>query len=515
MSSPLVSRRTAMLNTLALTAGALIPASALLAGCKKPELTCTDTSGLSADEIAARSTLKYVDHAADPAKKCDGCQQFKPPQMTGACGACVIMKGPIHPEGSCNAWAKKVSLLSLPSGPVSGVPPVAVSASIATNATRRRDFPRGVPSRGAARCNRTKRNRRERFAEGNAPRFSPLACQPVRLTDEHVCPPTRDSPAAPRAKTSRCAMNSTLTSATDLARQRPDGARADEELLARIRSGDTAALEALVAQHQPEAYRFARRLCRNDADAEDVLQETMLALVRHARDLRGDAAISTWLFQVARSFCIKKRRTRKGAPARTETFDDTQRSAASGADADAARPDRQSDPERAAEGKELQLALDAALDSLDDAHREVLVLRDMEGLTAPEVARVLGIGVPAVKSRLHRARLSAREALLPLIDPPGATRDASTADASGQCPDVLRLFSRHLEGEIDGALCARMEAHLARCPRCRRACDSLKQTLLVCRSASAEGHDVVPPAVQGRIRVALRDLLSPGPERPR
>jgi hypothetical protein len=107
--SKLVSRRTAMWNTLALTAGALLPVSALLSGCKKPELTCTDTSGLSADEIAARSTLKYVDHSTDPAKICTGCQQFKPSQMTGACGACAIMKGPIHPEGGCSAWAKKVS----------------------------------------------------------------------------------------------------------------------------------------------------------------------------------------------------------------------------------------------------------------------------------------------------------------------------------------------------------------------------------------------------------------------
>lgn len=96
-----------MVRSLAMGAAFLLPASALLA-CKK-ELVCTDTSGLSADEIAARNTLKYVDQSTDPAKPCSGCQQFKPSPMSGTCGACVVVKGPIHPNGSCSAWAKKVS----------------------------------------------------------------------------------------------------------------------------------------------------------------------------------------------------------------------------------------------------------------------------------------------------------------------------------------------------------------------------------------------------------------------
>ncbi len=109
MSAPLMSRRSAMLNTLAISAGALIPVSALLAGCKKPELVCTDATGLSSDEAATRTTLKYVDRTTDPAKPCTACQQYKAPQMTGTCGACVVVKGPIHPDGGCTVWAKKVA----------------------------------------------------------------------------------------------------------------------------------------------------------------------------------------------------------------------------------------------------------------------------------------------------------------------------------------------------------------------------------------------------------------------
>jgi hypothetical protein len=105
--TPPISRRDAMIRSLALGATFLLPASALIA-CKK-DLVCTDTSGLSADEIATRNTLKYVDQSMDQTKLCSGCQQFKPSPMSGTCGACAVVKGPIHPNGGCTAWAKKVS----------------------------------------------------------------------------------------------------------------------------------------------------------------------------------------------------------------------------------------------------------------------------------------------------------------------------------------------------------------------------------------------------------------------
>lgn len=102
-----LSRRDAILRTLAFSSAALFPAS-LLVACKR-ELVCTDTSGLSADDIATRTTLKYVDQSMDQTKLCSGCQQFKPSQMSGACAGCVVVKGPIHPNGGCTVWAKKVS----------------------------------------------------------------------------------------------------------------------------------------------------------------------------------------------------------------------------------------------------------------------------------------------------------------------------------------------------------------------------------------------------------------------
>jgi hypothetical protein len=135
----------------------------------------------------------------------------------------------------------------------------------------------------------------------------------------------------------------------------------------------------------------------------------------------------------------------------------------------------------------------------------VLVLRDVEGLTAPEVAEVLGIGVQAVKSRLHRARLVVRARVAPLL---GIVEQPAAAE--GTCPDVLMLLSRHLEGEIGTEVCAEMERHLQGCGRCKGACESLKRTLALCNATpAAEGAGVgtrgdAPRAGAGALSRATR-----------
>jgi RNA polymerase sigma-70 factor (ECF subfamily) len=143
--------------------------------------------------------------------------------------------------------------------------------------------------------------------------------------------------------------------------------------------------------------------------------------------------------------------------------------------------------------------LTRAIAGLQPAQREVLVLRDVEGLSAPEVAKVLGTSVDAVKSRLHRARVAVREALAPLMGRPSDERPREP-----MCPDVLTLFSQHLEGDLDPAVCATMEAHLAGCGRCRGTCESLKRTLAVCRQLPTPE---VPASIAASIRRAIQRFL--------
>ena len=270
----------------------------------------------------------------------------------------------------------------------------------------------------------------------------------------------------------------------------------DTQLLEAARGGDVRSLEDLLERHQAQVYRFGMKMCRDPEDAKDVLQDTLLAMARNIRDFRGASSISTWLYTIARSFCIKKRRRSKFAPDRERSLD-------TDVAPEAARlADPAMSPDEALAGKEVEQALGQAIGALEPMYREVLLLRDVEGLTALEVAEVLGVSVQAVKSRLHRARLSVRAHLAPLLRLPSEPGAA----APGSCPDVLTLFSQHLENEISGDVCAEMERHIEVCGRCRGACGSLKRTLALCRTAGSSVE--VPAAVQAAVRVALRHLLA-------
>jgi RNA polymerase sigma-70 factor (ECF subfamily) len=271
----------------------------------------------------------------------------------------------------------------------------------------------------------------------------------------------------------------------------------DASLLDAARAGDAGALERLLEQHEPRLYRFARRLCRSPADAEDVLQESLISAARAIETFRGASSLSTWLYAIARSHCIKKHRRRRAAPLEVSLEAEE---AAPARD----HPDPRPDPEAALQARRLETALEQAIARLDRPYREVLILRDVEGLTAPEVSTVTGLSVAAIKSRLHRARSRVREELAPLLAPRGELAAAASSDRP--CPDVVRLLSRHLEGDISPRTCARMEKHLANCPRCRVSCDGLRRVLETCRAAPTPE---VPPALQERVRAAIRQVVEP------
>jgi RNA polymerase sigma-70 factor, ECF subfamily len=262
-----------------------------------------------------------------------------------------------------------------------------------------------------------------------------------------------------------------------------------DPLLERARAGDAQALEALLERHQEQIYRFGMKMCRNPEDAKDILQDTLIGMARGVRNFRGGSSLSTWLYTIARGACIKRRRRSKFAPELDgDATDEVSRLAH-----DARLPDE------ALAARRLEVALNRAIASLEPTSREVLVLRDVEGLTAPEVAEVLGIGVPAVKSRLHRARLTVRAHMEPMLG--GGEQEP----AQGQCADLPALFSRHLEGEVGSEDCAKMEQHVQGCARCREACDSFGRVLALCHTA--RGGDALPESVQLAVKRALRNVL--------
>lgn len=270
----------------------------------------------------------------------------------------------------------------------------------------------------------------------------------------------------------------------------------EDALLARAQAGDRAAVEALVERHAPTVLRFVRTLCRGARDADDVAQETLLSMVRGLPSVRGDASLSTWLYAVARNACARNRRRRVGEPLALDTLDGPEGESVP----ELADPGRS--PEEAAASAAVDRALTAAIDALEPGAREVLVLRDVEGLSAAEVAKALDLTESAVKSRLHRARLSVREALAPVLGHEELAPGPS-------CPDVLASFSRHLEGEIAPADCAQLERHLDGCPRCAGACASLRRTLELCRHTETDAP--MPDSVRRSVRQAIHAfLLTPG-----
>ena len=264
------------------------------------------------------------------------------------------------------------------------------------------------------------------------------------------------------------------------------GAREAERLLEQAQAGDTEALEQLLRVVQPQIYRFSMKMCRHTEDAEDVLQDSLLALTRSLRDFRGASSFSTWLFTIVRSFCIKKRRRSKFAPEREESLE--QLSAAETQALSSPAPD----PSEQAESAELWRHIQRGIQRLEPSYREVLVLRDIEGLRAREVAEVIGISISAVKSRLHRARAQLREQL-----------SSAPYQPAPHCPDIRSLFSQHLEGELSPGLCATIEAHVDECRPCAAECRGLRAALSACSAAPAE----VPPEVQARVRALLRQTI--------
>jgi RNA polymerase sigma-70 factor (ECF subfamily) len=174
--------------------------------------------------------------------------------------------------------------------------------------------------------------------------------------------------------------------------------RTDEELVRLSAAGDRRAFEVLVGRHGDALFRYARRTCGSDRDGEDALQDGLLAAWRGARTFRGEASARTWLFQVVIHACRRGTRRRAGEPERHDRVDAAEALAADERPAD----------ERVAAAQQ-GAALERALAALDAEAREVLLLRDVEGLSGDEAAAALGIGLAAMKSRLHRARLELKE----------------------------------------------------------------------------------------------------------
>jgi RNA polymerase sigma-70 factor, ECF subfamily len=183
----------------------------------------------------------------------------------------------------------------------------------------------------------------------------------------------------------------------------------DRELLARAQGGDMSAFEALVGRHEEKVYGLALRMTRSEADAAEIAQDTFLSAYQHLSEFRGEAAFGSWVHRIAANNALMRLRRQKVLDIVSD--DDLAEFTDRGSLAEVPESDWSRRADDLLLDEELGRAIQAATDALPEGYREVFLLKDVEGLSYEEISEMVGISIPAVKSRLHRARLALREAI--------------------------------------------------------------------------------------------------------
>jgi RNA polymerase sigma-70 factor (ECF subfamily) len=184
-----------------------------------------------------------------------------------------------------------------------------------------------------------------------------------------------------------------------------DGPKGDLVLVDRVVAGDPRAFEALVRRHERRVFRVTLAVLGNAEDAEEAMQDTFVKAFHHIEQFRRESRFTTWLTRIAVNEALQKRQARKS----TLSLDEIGEAEVK------VFPHRShqwhEDPEKLFGKQEVRTMVEDAIRALPPIYRETFVLRDVEGLRAEEAAEILGLTLPAIKSRLLRARLLMREAL--------------------------------------------------------------------------------------------------------
>jgi RNA polymerase sigma-70 factor, ECF subfamily len=200
----------------------------------------------------------------------------------------------------------------------------------------------------------------------------------------------------------------------------------DAELARRIAGHDGAAFESVMRRHNGALYRVARAILKNEADAEDVLQESYLAAYRHMGEFRAEAKLSTWLTRIVVNQSLARRRSRDRAGT-VVPFSEPEE-----------QQDATSSPEQSTTRAEFRRLLERKIEALPLAFRTVYVLRDIDELSGAETAECLSITAATVRTRLFRARGLLRESL---------SRELDMATA-----DIFHFGGEHCDRIVAGVL---------------------------------------------------------------
>ncbi len=173
----------------------------------------------------------------------------------------------------------------------------------------------------------------------------------------------------------------------------------ERNIIRKIQGGDVNAFELLVTEYEKNVYNLALRMCKNAEDAADMSQEAFIKAYNSLKSFRGDSKFSVWLYRIVSNLCLDHLRRQNRRPVRSLSVEDSD-----GETAEIEIPDEEQAPERLLERKATCDAVRRGLDELNTEQREILLLREIQGFSYDEIAKVLNIESGTVKSRIFRAR---------------------------------------------------------------------------------------------------------------
>ncbi|MCX7716651.1 MAG: sigma-70 family RNA polymerase sigma factor [Endomicrobia bacterium] len=187
----------------------------------------------------------------------------------------------------------------------------------------------------------------------------------------------------------------------------------DTQLVSLAQQGDTSAFEKLIKRYEDKIYSLAYRILRDKEEAYDVLQETAISAFKNLHRFKSKSSFSTWLYKIALNFVLMRKRKQKSLAKKAQVLNvENETTVSDIAKVSSEVPtnitDWSENPMVSMEQKELSEVLSSSLNKLPEKYRNVIILKELEGRPVDEVAKILGISVPAVKTRLHRGRLYLR-----------------------------------------------------------------------------------------------------------
>jgi RNA polymerase sigma-70 factor, ECF subfamily len=259
-----------------------------------------------------------------------------------------------------------------------------------------------------------------------------------------------------------------------------------------LKRGGDGALEGAVKLLQGAVFAFSMRVCGQQQDAEDTMQEVLVKSLPYLSKFDNSRALATWLYKVAKNSCLMNRRKSTFAPKEELSLEQLMPNQEEFERLDGLTSIT---PEGSAISGEEGQRLRKAIRYLPPHYRIILVLRDMEGFTDEEVGEITGLRPGTIRVRLHRARLFVRRELAKVNEggklgvAGRLQRNVEASLATGRCKSIFAGLSDYLDGELDDFSCEEIETHMNGCEPCKKFLRSLESTIQRCQHSPADCPD--------------------------